>query len=99
MTATVMGSFTVDRRSSVSPGMGGDTMVKVASPVAVPLNAAPSERTYTYRARKPDQGHSRSLCSKRTSRNLPPSFVAVKSGSPSNVPAGEVAVRHTLLPP
>ena len=86
MTATVIGSFTVDRRSSASPGMGGETIVKVASPEAVPLKAAPSERTYTYSARKPDQGHSRSLCSKRTSRSLPPSFVGVNSGSPSKVP-------------
>jgi len=95
MTATVMGSFTVDRRSSASPGIGGDTMLKVTSPVAVPLKAAPSDRTYTYSARKPDQGHSRSLCSKRTSRNLPPSFVAVNSGSPSNVPAVKVGLRAT----
>ena len=85
--ATVIGSVTLDLRSSVSPGMGGEMMVKLASPVAVPLKVSPSPRTYTYRARKPDQGHNKSLCSNLTSRSLPPSFVGTKSGSASKTPA------------
>ena len=42
MTATVIGSLTSDLRSSASPGIGGETMVKETSPVAVPLKADPS---------------------------------------------------------
>ena len=85
--ATVIGSVTLDLRSSASPGMGGEMIVKLASPVAVPLKLSPSARTYTYRARKPDQGHNKSLCSNLTSRSLPPSLVGTKSGSASKTPA------------
>ena len=47
MIATVIGSVTLDFLSSVSPGIGGEMMVKLASPVAVPLKVLPSALTYT----------------------------------------------------
>ena len=87
MISSCMGSVTFDRRGCVSPLAPGDMMLKVTTPLASPSKLAPSGTTRRYKARWPDQGHSTSECSNRTSRRRPPSLVAVKMGSCSNLPA------------
>ena len=91
MICTVSGKDTVDLRCSLSPGAGGDKIVKETSPEATASVCTASGMARMYSAKKPDQGQRTSLCSKLRLSSLPASFVGVKVGSSSKVPVRQPA--------
>mmetsp|Transcript_10378 Transcript_10378/g.26613 ORF Transcript_10378/g.26613 Transcript_10378/m.26613 type:complete len:206 (+) Transcript_10378:1712-2329(+) len=72
-------------------------MVNSTRPDACPRTLRPSGDTVRYSARKPDQGHRRSLCAKSTCRYLPLPLSGMNTGRPSKSPCTPMPLSTVML--